>query len=61
MIYLLGIIKLLLFLIKFGQNIINIAKFLDFSHYLQKYNDFEQKFFGQKFVVLAHSEGCKIH
>jgi hypothetical protein len=31
--------------------------FVDFGHFLKKYNNFEETNFGQKIVVLAYSEG----
>jgi hypothetical protein len=34
---------MLLILITFGQNLIQYSIFVDFSHFLQKYNNFEQK------------------
>jgi hypothetical protein len=38
---------------------LNIAFSIDFSHFVQNLDNLQQnKNFGQKFVILAHCEGC---
>jgi hypothetical protein len=40
--------------------LVNIALFVVFGHFLNKFYNLKQKNFGQKIVVLAHSEECDV-